>query len=337
MAYITQRPEEERQSALGGGGAIAGGGGQGMSGAPAPQAGVSKGTGGTQPWVNIQNYLRANPNDQSATGLIRKNFEEPLNSARTAQENKLKESQGLLDKSKAEANQALGDVSSNINTARDAFAKSIWDYNPNIYGAATQRALDASQKQFNPPTVSPVAPPTELKSQFSQLNDPYGYASQLYAKQGLTGGQRALQEQLTRKSSAIPKLTQALSGQFNQLQSAADEGNRAINENLSDSASNYAQKFGQAQTDAQNFQQRQNQLMKALSNPSEWGELGDLYNKNISGEAGFQSPVFNGVNNITDIAKNLGSRQDPWGRYRPQDVGPIFKRSLQALLGKYGF
>lgn len=333
MAYITQRPEEERQS-LGGQGAIAGGsGGQGMSGAPAPQAGVSKGTGGSQPWVNIQNYLRANPNDQSASKTLQREFTEPLNKSALQAQAELNKTTEAINAQKAGAEQALSDVDANLGAARSAFRESILNKNPNVFGGATNRAVEASKYQYQSPEFQPKYIESALQAQAEQLKDPYGYISQQYSKQGLTGGQRALQEQLTRKSGGFPQIASAVRGQYEKAKADIENQNAAVAKDVSGTEESYRNKFSDAARRANQFVNNQADLQRAIG-PGQQA----LYAQLLGGPNGFLGNQYSPDLSLAEI----GKRVDAYAARNPQSsAGSVnqsqYKTLVDRLLAKYGF
>ena len=336
MAYITNRPEEERQSLLGGQGAIAGGaGGQGMSGAPAPQAGVSKGTGGSQPWVNIQSYLNANRNDQSGIKSLQKDFGDPLEKSKGEALSELGNATSAINQQKGLAENALGNVAQNLDAAKTAYKQSILNFSPNIYGGATQRALDESTKSFQAPEFNPKYLDASLESKFAQLKDPYGYLSSQYANQGLTSGQRALQEQLTRKSGGFPQLANALSGNYQAAKSNIENENAAVAKDIQSTDESYRQKFAAANKAAKDYAANQGALSQMLGagNEDKWASM--------LGVPAFLGNRFKGQD-LGTIGKNIDQYLKTWGpdtkEYNTyQSMRGQYNDLIGKLLSKYGF
>lgn len=329
MAYITQRPEEEKQLGLGAPGGFAGGGGQGMGGAP--QAGVQKGTGGTQPWVNIQNYLRANPNDQSASRTLQKEFGDPLNKSKTAAESALGEATSAINAQKASAESALGSVDENLNAAKSAYRESILNKSPNIYGSATNRAVESAKYQFQTPEFKPSYIDAGLQADAEQLKNPYGYISQKYAGQGLNAGQRALQEQLTRKSTNLPALTSALSGQYNQAKSDIEARNAAVAQDLAGTEESYRNKFADASKRANQYVNNQADLQRDIG-PGQQA----LYSQMLGSP--FLSNQYSSSMPLTDIGKLIDAKaQGHPGDSALSKQQEQYKTVVDRLLAKYGF
>jgi len=358
MAYITNRPEEERQSLLGGQGAIAGGaGGQGMSGAP--QAGVSKGTGGSQPWVNIQSYLRANPADTSGRAELQKGFADPLNQSLASTRGKLSGMESALDTSKSAAESALSSVDKNLQDAKSAYRTSVLQSAPNIYGGAIQRANDAATAKYSAPEVSPVGLDSSLESKFQQISNPYQYLSSLYAGKGLNAGQRALQEQLTRKSTAFPQLAQALGGQYSQAKQEVESKNAELQKRAAEEEKTYRDKLSEAAGRASTFKQNQQDIDAILRNRNQW--LPILDSASVRGIDAPGSPgaykfkladlvreVAPGTNSLTDLPKVYGSNNYDYGArdallgnwvpaQHQAEMARQYKEIRDRLLSQYGF
>lgn len=337
MAYITNRDDEEQNPGLGssGGGAFAGGGGS-------TQAGVQKGTGGTQPWVNIQNYLKANPADTSGKAILEKDFNDTLNRSIQSTEPGFEAANKQLLSAKSAADSQLGEVDKNINDAKSAYRQSILQAQPNVFGGATQRAIDASKGEFQSPTFSPVGLDSSLNSKVEMLKSPYDYLSAEYAKQGLSSGQRNLQEQLTRKSTAFPQIAQGLLGQYDSARKSIEDRNKAIVDQANSTAADYRQKFSDANQKATGFANQQQLLGSALSDKSQWNV--DRTGAPTLSQSGVGANVsldpFGNAQSLPEVSKLL----DQWGStgtsgqnkaanfYRPK-----YDQLVQDLLSKYGF
>ena len=337
MAYITNRPEEERRSLLGGQGAIAGGaGGQGMSGAPAPQAGVSKGTGGSQPWVNIQSYLNANRGDKSAENLLREDFGSSLDKFKQASQGETDRFNSALDSSKSAANQSLLGIRGNLDTARQAVRDSLAKTRDiNEYFGAVGRAQEGVNAGLSSPELNPVGVPADLSAKKEQLNSPYQYLSELYHQKGLNQGQRALQEQLTRKSAAFnfPQLSSSLSGQYDAARSAAEAANAASVANKAAAEQEYRNKFGVAQGDINKYKANVQELKSAIG-PGQQA----LYSQ-ILGTPSFLGGNYSGQKSLKDIGSQMDNLRNT-GQMSQKDYNlnmGQYNKLLEALLDRYGF
>ncbi len=316
MAYITQRPEEEKQLGLGAPGGFAGGGGQGMGGAP--QAGVQKGTGGTQPWVNIQNYLQANPSDTSGKALLEKNFGQPLEAEAKSIGSKFDTLNADIGAQQSVLDKAKSDFSSNLGDARTAYSESVRNMSPNIFGGALERAKTAAGTGITAPAAPQERLSTDIQSQFAQLSDPYKYLSTQYGNQGLTQGQRALQEQLTRKSTQLPAITQSLAGKYSQAQTDIDAKNRAGVDAINKLQESQRGQSGELQKQYDDYLAKQTGLASALNDKSNWSQTGLL------------------GNSLPEIGKTIQSYKDTQpGWYSSSQ--PVYEKALRTLLDRYNF
>lgn len=346
MAYITNRDDEEQNVGLGssGGGAFAGGGGG------STQAGIQKGTGGSQPWVNIQNYLKANPNDMSGQRNMEASFGSVLGDEDKSIKDKFSTTSGLINQSKSAADASLSAVQSNLGDAKSAFKKEIVDNkNINPYGNAIERARTAANTGgFQEPEFQPVGLSSGIQDQYAQLsNDPFQYLSTQYAKQGLTGGQRALQEQLTRKSTNIPAVTSALSGKYNDLKNYAENESKEISRDIAGTAESYRNKFSDARESVDKYVGNQQDLTNALADRNQWGPM--VYPSASVGSSGIFMPDTNNmltagkiIDSVDDKLIAEKKRANPTAfdesKYeRYNGPGSLYQKALESLFGRYGF
>lgn len=324
MAYITERQEEKR--------APIGQSGQAFAGTD-PQAGVQGGTGGSKPWVNIQSYLSANPSDRSAETAINKDFGESLDKNSTdikAEQDRAMQSLGQT----ANQNQAsLLGVQDNIKKARDAVYDTVTNQsNVNEYGGAVQRAQDAITSGPAIPTFNPLGISGELSEKASQLSDPYKYLSQVYNKQGLTPGQRALQEQLTRKSNAVdfPGVANSLSGKYEEARTGLEKTNAQLAQERAKAEENARNQFGEADRSLTDYRNNVAGLRNSLgaNNQTEWAAL--------AGAPAFLGNQYRG--DFFKIEKDI----EEYRKRNPYDSAGSRQREQwenvrAALLNKYGF
>lgn len=325
MAYINQRDEEEQRPGISGGGGFAGG----MAGQA--QAGVQRGTGGTAPWVNIQRYLSANPADMSGKQILEKEFAQPLESSISSAKGEVEGARSILGKEVGEAEKALTDTKSSMDQARSALRGSIYNFQPNVYRGATDKALELSKTKFDAPAFSPKSLDPKLESQFAQLKDPYGYLSQQYSNQGLTSGQRALQEQLTRKSTAFPSLTSALSGKYAGAKSEIESANKAMSDDIKRNEELYRGKLAQNAKAATDFDRNQNELLSML------GAGKQQEYANILGIPSFMGNAYSSDMTLPQIGKSIQDAQkvSTDSAYRAREAQ--YNKLIEALLNRYGF
>lgn len=324
MAYITERQEEKR--------APIGQSGQAFAGTD-PQAGVQGGTGGSKPWVNIQSYLQANPNDRSAEEAINKDFGSALDQNTASVKSEQDRAIADIDKSKSENDASLLGVQNNLQTARNAVFDTVTNQsNVNEYGGAVQRAQDAVTTGPKVPEFNPIGMSGDLTEKAAQLNDPYKYLSQVYNKQGLTPGQRALQEQLTRKSNAVdfPGVAGALSGKYNEAKSGLESTNASLAQQRSQAEQDYRNKFGEADRSLTDYRNDVAGLRNSLgaNNQAEWSELaGSPFLGNQ-----YRGDFFE-IGRKVDNYRNITSPEDKGGSFQREQ----WEKVRHALLNKYGF
>lgn len=349
MAYITQRPEEEKQLGLGAPGGFAGGGGQGIAGAP--QAGVQKGTGGSQPWVNIQNYLRANPNDVSASNVLREDLQNPLEKSVSEVKSAGALKSDELGRAKQSADASILSSDQELMSAKNALKDSIVKNKDfNVYGSAINRANDLASAKFNTPEFTPSYLNPSLKASFDKISDPYALVSQGYQSRGLTGGQRALQDQLSRKSSInVPEIARALGTQYNQAVSDVSKQNADISSDIGNSEEKYRNALVDAKRKVNSYQADQTSLQNAINDPNEWGRM---YWGSTDPSRPTKSNVYGNLGGaVPKSFLDYGKAIDAWDKSYVAQQNPSvqkgykygtgadseYSKALAALMSKYGF
>jgi len=211
MAYVVSREDEEQRQGLApnqGDGGIAGGSG-GMS---------VKGTGGIAPFVNIQSYLQANPNDQSQSKILENSFTKPFQEEKAKSVDALTAQKNQLDSTFQPALDTVAGSRTRLPSLNENFRHSVLGpqfKTPTLVGNQAEFANELAT-QFKAPELKYTPFSNELTTKAASLSDPYAYIKNEYAKQGMTQGQRALQDQLGRQDTAFPQIAKAIKGQFEQ-------------------------------------------------------------------------------------------------------------------------